>query len=132
MRQVLDEHGDEVAAVIVEPIFQAANAMWMYHAEYLRKLRAECTRRGILLICDEVATGFGRTGKLFAHEHAGIVPDIMCLGKILTGGNITLAATVASEGVAAAISGDKIGDNETSGSGGGAFMHGLAWRRRAH
>ena len=124
MRQVLDEHGGEVAAVIVEPIFQAANAMWMYHAEYLGKLRAECTRRGILLICDEVATGFGRTGKLFAHEHAGIVPDIMCLGKILTGGNITLAAAIASEGVAAAISGDKIGDNETSGSGGGAFMHG--------
>lgn len=124
MRQVLDEHGDEVSAVIVEPILQAANAMWVYHPEYLRKLRAECTRRGILLICDEVATGFGRTGKLFAHEHAGIVPDIMCLGKILTGGNMTLAATVASEKVAAAISGDKVGDNEVSGSSGGAFMHG--------
>ncbi len=124
MLSVLDTHGSSIAAVIVEPIFQAANAMWMYHPEYLSRLETECNKRDILLICDEIATGFGRTGRLFAHEHAGIVPDILCLGKILTGGNVTLAAAVASGIVADVISKGPVSDNEVTGSSSGAFMHG--------
>lgn len=113
----LDAHAEEIAAVIVEPIFQGGNGLWLYHAEYLRKLRAECTKRGILLIFDEVATGFGRTGKPFAMQHGdaletgqtgdkkqALVPDILCIGKILSGGSISLAACVASDMVAETIS----------------------------
>ncbi len=104
METLLERHGNEIAAVILEPVFQGANAMNFYHPEYLRMLREATRERGILLILDEVATGFGRTGKFFAMHYANITPDILCVGKGLTGGAITLAATVASEEVADAIS----------------------------
>lgn len=107
MKKLLAEHEKEIAAVILEPIFQGANAMRFYHPEYLRALRAECSRYGILLILDEVATGFGRLGKFFASEFAGIKPDIMCVGKGITGGAVTLAAVIASEHVAEVVSSGK-------------------------
>lgn len=107
MKKLLEEHESEIAAVILEPVFQGANAMRFYHPEYLRALRAECSRYGILLILDEVATGFGRLGKYFASEFAGIKPDIMCVGKGITGGSVTLAAVIASEHVAEVVSSGK-------------------------
>jgi len=114
MRLLLEQQGEQIAAVIVEPIFQGGNAMRFYHPEYLRKLRKACDEQGILLIFDEIATGFGRTGKRFASEYAGVIPDIMTVGKILTGGSISLAAAIATPAVA-----------ETVCSGeAGAFMHG--------
>jgi len=95
--RVFAAHGREVAALIVEPLMQGAAGMWAQPAGYLPALRELCRRHGALLICDEVATGFGRTGEMFAVEHEGIDPDLLCLGKGLTGGYLPLAATLASE-----------------------------------
>lgn len=114
MEQTVAEHLHEIAAVICEPVFQGGNGMWLYNAGYLKRLRKLCDRYGILLILDEIASGFFRTGPRFAMEHAGILPDIMCIGKALTGGSITMAACVASEMVAETITNSKIS----------AFMHG--------
>ncbi len=95
--RVFAAHGDEVAALIVEPLMQGAAGMWAQPLGYLPALAALARRHGALLICDEVATGFGRTGRMFAVEHAGVAPDLLCLGKGITGGYLPLAATLASE-----------------------------------
>ncbi len=99
LERVLSEHAGEVAAVIVEPLVQGAAGMILHPPGYLRAVRELCDRFGVLLICDEVATGFGRTGTMFACEHEGVAPDLMCLAKGITGGYLPLAATLTTEAV---------------------------------
>lgn len=114
LEETIDRAGDSVAGVICEPVFQAANAMHFYSPDHLEAMRRICNSRDLVLVFDEIAAGFYRTGPLWAHSRAGIAPDVMCIGKALTGGHVSLAATVASRKVADAISNGAVG----------AFMHG--------
>ena len=114
MEKNLKDKNTKIAAVIIEPILQGAGGMRIYHPDYLVQLRKLCTKYNVLLILDEIATGFGRTGELFGFNHAKIVPDILCLGKSITGGYMSLAATIVSKKIAKSISKKEPG----------IFMHG--------
>lgn len=114
LRDLVALHADELAAVIVEPVVQGAGGMRFYNPHYVRVLRDSCTENGVLFVLDEIATGFGRSGPLFGCEHADVVPDVLCVGKALSGGYVSLAATVCTAEVAHAISAGP----------GRAFMHG--------